>query len=320
MEPLNFSSRPLWLVYIGRMLILTGMVLVFGGIGATLSNYLCKWFFDVNIFGLDISAIDPENSNVVHALQLFQTLSGGIGLFLIPAFLFPQVIHYTVDSMLMVTFKPGWKQLVLALVAILVSVPLISGLYQLNLGIRFPEFLKDWETGLRAMEKQAEQLTKIFVHADSTSDLFLNLFVVALVPAICEEFFFRGILLQYTRFISGSTWLSIIVSAVVFSAFHGQFFGFLPRLVLGIMLGYMFMNSGSIWVPVAAHFLNNAMAVLVVYFEKDLSALAVFQETYQFAWYWVILSGGLAWVSCWYLRQTFIRKLYTNLPGRKKRP
>ncbi len=84
-----------------------------------------------------------------------------------------------------------------------------------------------------------------------------------------------------------------MVSALVFSGFHGQFYGFLPRFALGVLLGYLFLFSGNLVLPIVAHFINNAIAVLLVFYEKELSVYAIFSSTYEFAWYWAVLSAAL---------------------------
>ncbi|MCF8255437.1 MAG: CPBP family intramembrane metalloprotease [Bacteroidia bacterium] len=290
MEGSSYRIGPDWPSYIGKILILVGMVLVFGAIGAMVSTQLCRLLFHVDFTQIDLNAIKKEDVQVIAALKLFQTLSGGVGMFLVPALIFPKVIKYPINSMITYNMVPKFWMLLLAFTLIIVSVPLISWLYQINQNLSFPAAWSELEQQIRAMENQATQLTKVFIAADNISMLLLNIFVVALVPAVCEEFFFRGILLQYTRFVFSNEWVAIIVSAIVFSGFHGQFYGFLPRLILGVFLGYLYLRGGGIWVVVFAHFVNNAMAVLTSYYEKDLTAFQFFNEEYQFPWYWAIIS------------------------------
>jgi membrane protease YdiL (CAAX protease family) len=111
-------------------------------------------------------------------------------------------------------------------------------------------------------------------------DLLLNLLVIAIVPAIGEELLFRGYLQQ-----SFSNWLSnphvaIIVTAVLFSAIHLHFQAFLPRFILGVLLGYLFYWSGSLWLPILAHFANNAQAVIISYptFKVDSGVYSVLSD------------------------------------------
>jgi len=308
----NYLRETLWLQYFSRILILIGMVLVFGGLGAFLSNIICLQVFQVDFTSFDFNSIKKEDANVIAALKVYQTLGGGIGMFLIPGLLFPKVINYDINTMVLHKMKPKGYQIVVALVLVFITVPAISWLYQINQAMQFPEMWSAFEAQIRAMETQAEVLTKFFVAADTVPMLLLNIFVVALVPAICEEVFFRGILLQYTRYIFDKEWIAIVISSLVFSGFHGQFYGFLPRFALGIVLGFVFLKTASIYPPLILHFVNNMMAVLIAYWGSDLSAFAIFNENYVFEWYWVILSFAATIGLCYWLQWYLIRMLYTK--------
>jgi len=91
------------------------------------------------------------------------------------------------------------------------------------------------------------------------------LLIMAILPAIGEEFLFRGFLMRYFSSFVKNIHLNIIIVSIIFSALHLQFYGFLPRMALGILLGYLFYWSGSIWLPIVVHFANNAMTVIVYY-------------------------------------------------------
>jgi membrane protease YdiL (CAAX protease family) len=96
-------------------------------------------------------------------------------------------------------------------------------------------------------------------------DLFSNLLVIALLPAIGEELFFRGIVQKQFEELTQNRTAGIVLTALLFSALHMQFFGFIPRFVLGVFLGFLYQWSGTIWLPVTAHFINNAGAVILTW-------------------------------------------------------
>jgi uncharacterized protein len=96
-----------------------------------------------------------------------------------------------------------------------------------------------------------------------------NLFTIAFLAAFVEELFFRGMLQQTLTEAKLNHHIAIWITAAVFSAIHIQFYGFLPRMFLGAILGYLFFYTGSIWVSIAAHFVNNALVVLVGYFSDN---------------------------------------------------
>jgi hypothetical protein len=109
---------------------------------------------------------------------------------------------------------------------------------------------------------------KVLSEMSGIPDLIMSLLVMALAPAIFEEVFFRGGLQQMMTKTTGNVLVSVIVTSILFSAIHFSFYGFLSRTAMGIVLGFLFAKSGNLWVPILAHFFNNAVAVLQVYFLK----------------------------------------------------
>jgi membrane protease YdiL (CAAX protease family) len=136
---------------------------------------------------------------------------------------------------------------------------------EINLKLSLPQAFSGIEEWMRRAEEGAELVTKMFLGVSTWQALLFNIFMIAIIPAIGEEFIFRGILLKLLRQWFGSVHAAVWLSAFLFSAMHMQFFGFLPRLFLGLVLGYMFVWSGNIWVPVFAHFFNNAAAVIIYF-------------------------------------------------------
>ena len=118
-------------------------------------------------------------------------------------------------------------------------------------------------------EETALKVTKAMLDMDTTNELAIILFSVAILPAIAEELLFRGALQPMFAKWSGNIHVGIWVSAILFSAIHFQFFGFIPRVLLGAGFGYLVVASGSIWTAIACHFINNAIAVLEAWFFKE---------------------------------------------------
>jgi membrane protease YdiL (CAAX protease family) len=148
--------------------------------------------------------------------------------------------------------------------------PMIEFLSNLNQKMVLPPFLK-W---MRESEDNAEKITETMLNMKSIRDMLGNVLLIGLVPAIVEEFMFRGCLQTiFTRW-TKNTHAAIWITAILFSAFHIEFFGFLPRLFLGLLFGYFVAWSGSIWTGVWAHFINNGTAVVVTYFyQKKITKL-----------------------------------------------
>ena len=157
-------------------------------------------------------------------------------------------------------FKFNFKRQEILLVCgiIILSYPFISYIYELNQKINLPEWALSYE-------QRAEQLTREFIKMDSLLDLGINLILIAIIPAVGEELLFRGYLQEsFSKWLQNAH-LAIIFSAFLFSAIHLQFHGFFPRFILGILLGYLFFWSGSIMIPIFAHFVNNALVVIFSY-------------------------------------------------------
>ena len=158
----------------------------------------------------------------------------------------------------------GWVPLAAALLIVIV-LPAMSVLIAWNAGAHFPDFMGGFEQWARAKEEQARVVTTYLTRFSTVGRLLVGLLVIGVVPAVAEELVFRGVvqrnLVRWTQSRHAGVWLA----AAVFSAIHVQFFGFVPRFVLGLLLGYLYEWSGNILVPMAAHFTQNAFQLLLVY-------------------------------------------------------
>jgi hypothetical protein len=132
-----------------------------------------------------------------------------------------------------------------------------------------PSWLSGLENWMRESEDKAAKLTEKFLEINSGWDLFLSVVMIALLPAIGEELIFRGVLQRIFSEWSKNIHVGIWSSAILFSAMHLQFYGFIPRMLLGVMLGYLLAWSGTLWLPIIAHFINNAAAVILTYMFKQ---------------------------------------------------
>ena len=157
----------------------------------------------------------------------------------------------------------GWWLLAAALL-IVVILPLMSVIIAWNAGAHFPAALHDFEAWARASEDRAAGLTRFLTTFSSGARFAVGVLVIALVPAVAEELVFRGVIQQnLVRWFSPH--VGVWLGAALFSAIHFQFFGFVPRFVLGLVLGYLYLWSGNILVSMAAHFTQNAVQLLILY-------------------------------------------------------
>ena len=195
-------------------------------------------------------------------LQLLQT----IATFLLPpilcAWLWDE--QHKPFTWLGLTKGAKWQVFILAVVIMICAIPGINLLGDINSRIEFPQSLDFIEQILKAQEEAAADLTKRFLEADNGWILLINIGLLALLPAIAEELSFRGTLQQLLC--PRTPHLAIWLTAVIFSAIHMQFYGFIPRMLMGALFGYVFVWTGSLWVPMVMHFTNNGVAILSYYF------------------------------------------------------
>lgn len=159
-----------------------------------------------------------------------------------------------------------------------------------NANMHLPEFLKGLEEWARKKEDLAEEVTKLMTHFDSFGELILAVVVIAVIPAVGEELVFRGLIQNEMMRATKRSHLSIWIAAALFSAIHVQFFGFIPRLLLGALFGYLYYWSGSLSISMVAHFVNNGFQVVGLYlYQQGTSDFNMDEET-SLPWTMIIFS------------------------------
>ena len=242
------------------------LTIVIGTIVTLAGGSLGTYIFDTsfrNLFAVDPLSV-KTNINILKYLQAFQS----IGMFMLPPIVF-SFFCYTDDVQTPNQYSktPQGPTLLFVAFAMLSALPIINLLSAINANMHLPQALKGIENWMKEEEMKLGLLTMAFMKSDSIGVLLINLFVMAVLPAIGEEFMFRGCLQRIFTDMAKNKHLGILITAILFSAIHLQFYGFLPRMALGILLGYMFLWSGSIWTSVWAHFINNGIGVLAVYLQ-----------------------------------------------------
>lgn len=191
-------------------------------------------------------------------LQLLQS----VATFLLPALAGAYLWSNTPMQWLHLDSKPSWQEALAAVVVMLLAIPGINLLSAWNQQMVLPEWMSGIEQWMRMQEDAAAQLTEQFLRVDTVGGLLVNIGLMALLPAVGEELTFRGVVQgMFTR----NKHVAIWATAAIFSFVHMQFYGFLPRMLLGAMFGYMLWWTGSLWVPMLMHFVNNCAAVVVAF-------------------------------------------------------
>ncbi|HEY6159605.1 MAG TPA: CPBP family intramembrane glutamic endopeptidase [Bacteroidia bacterium] len=232
---------------------------------------LLGWLFVIGLLSVVGSGsdtdIDSYGPRMISFLKFAQVLAV-LFIFIIPAFLFS--LLFTRDRLRYPRWNvsPPFLLLLAGALVFVVGMPMIAWLEQLNKKMILPASMSELEHWMQRSESMAQKLTDAFLADTSVKGLIVNLFVIAFVAAFSEELFFRGVLqkafFETTRNIHVSVW----ITAALFSAFHLQFYGFLPRMLMGALLGYLFAWSGSLWVNIFAHFVNNGVAVVISWLIK----------------------------------------------------
>jgi membrane protease YdiL (CAAX protease family) len=177
-------------------------------------------------------------------------------------------------SFLQLKFNPPIVQSINSLLAILMitaAFPLAQFTLWLNQQIPLPEWMKK-------MEETTNSLLQNILGIEAPFELFLNLIVIAAIPAFGEELLFRGVIQRNFEKWFRNPHAAIWLAAILFSTFHMQFEGFLPRMLLGAMLGYLYYWAGSLWIPIVAHFVYNAIQIIAVYlYSNQMSTIDIDQ-------------------------------------------
>ncbi|HEX2934123.1 MAG TPA: type II CAAX endopeptidase family protein [Bacteroidales bacterium] len=228
-----------------------------------LASPVATFFFGANA-NTPENLADVTNPANLGILRYYQIILS-IGLFLIPPFILAFLFSRKTLEYLYLNHSARIDRFVVIGLTMLAAVPFINFMAYWNEHIRLPEFLSGLETYFVKSEQAAKEQTLAFLKFQSTSDLVFNIFMVALLPALAEELMFRGILQRiFTGMTKNAHW-GILISSFLFSVIHFQFYGLFPRWILGVMFGYTLLWSGSLWVPIMAHFMNNAIAVMGYY-------------------------------------------------------
>ena len=240
--------------------------LIFLGLGL---SYLVGFVFIHYVIGYDIMAIRNiyhhlDDPAVVTGLKFMQ-LSNVLGTFILPVLFFAVLVSEDWKKYLYLDKAPGLFSSLSVIVMVVVSQPWINLMVSVNEAMVLPDFLSGIETWMQEKEAGAEHLMDSFMEMNNLGDLLFNILLIGLSAALGEELLFRGLLQPYIQRISGNRHLAVWVAAILFSGIHFQFYGFLPRMMLGVLFGYLLVWTNSIWLPVLAHFVNNAGAVLATY-------------------------------------------------------
>jgi uncharacterized protein len=264
----DLNHRPERHPLISLLLILFIVGIGFVLVGPFIGVFLAAPFYAGSMEELVANIQDPANHpEVKMPLYIIQGFATLVGLIIAPALYMSRRRASVVDFFR--HHKLGWIPVVVTAFVVIIFMAVNSVFIEWNSAFTFPEFAKGFERWAREKETAAADLTEFLTKFNSIAELTIAIVVIAVLPAIGEEIVFRGLiqneLFKATRNVHVSIWLA----AVLFSAIHLQFFGFIPRLLLGALFGYLYYWSGNLTLAIVAHFVNNGISVVAMYFYQQ---------------------------------------------------
>lgn len=254
-----YNARPFTKILLVLFLMITSYLILFG------SGILLSWpIFKIppsEVISILENRTSAENIGMLKFLQILYSA----GLFLVPALLAGFLIGKNAWNYLLADRRVKPVLVILVIIVVLVSIPWVNYLGFLNEKLSLPDRWSGWMDQIRQSDEDSWELMKTYLSAGTKLGLLFNLFMIALIPALGEEFLFRGVIQRIFSEWFRNGHLAVWGAALLFSLAHYQFLGFMPRIILGVLFGYIFWWSGNIWLPVLAHFVNNAVGVVYYY-------------------------------------------------------
>ena len=308
------KTKPGWMQLLLFFGMAMGVFLVFSLIGVSLLSSMTG-ISVLDIKDLMKEPIHPRALTFIRGMLLIQFL----GLFVIPSLLFAYFSDPRPGNYLGFRTPGHISYWILGIVALLVSLPFVELAGVLNQKMIAGTAGQAW---MKQMEEEAARQIQFMVREHTPQQLLLNLLFIAVFAGVGEELFFRGILQRLFIRITRSPWAGILLTALIFSAFHMQFYGFLPRFLLGALLGAIYWYSGSIWPAILAHFLYDALIIVVLYMNpemvKDPGATLTNVSGLSFAALGsLLLTIGAVWLMKWHSRNTYEQVYKDDVPSQQ---
>lgn len=275
---------------ISRLLIAFGVLVINLALFTALANLICQkvYFVDIASFLGDQHTETPAPDEM-SAIRLFFAIYS-IGTFIVSAFILSVIFRRNPVEYLRLNVFPKPVFLIIIPLLFIVFIPFLSWAIQINSTLVLPDFLHLAEQKLKAMEDKNNRLYELLLGMNNYSDLFINLIVMALIPAIGEELFCRGVLLNVFYDYSRNFLRSVVYVAIIFTFLHMQFYKIFPMMILAILLGLLIIWTQSIWASILFHCLNNSIAVLgSFYYQRGVKNVFT-DEKYQLPALLIILS------------------------------
>ncbi len=261
--------------YFADILMLIGFAIIGAIAFGTLGLLVCAPIFKLSIAEIFNQVQNGVNSENIHLFKIYN-LFVSIGTFVLSAFILIKIRNYNTLQFWQFN-SPNHSRTKLYVPIIFVCIVILSAfLLQVNQSIPFPDFLQSWLQST----KDTQKMMATFLTMETPAQLIVNLLLVAVAPAVCEEIFFRGTLQKLMICATGNMHIGIIATSFVFAAIHMNAMQIIPMFFIALVLGYLYQFTQSIWTSIALHFLNNGLAVLGVYYQnKNVLAKKLTEDT-----------------------------------------
>lgn len=254
-----------------RLLLLTGLVFIGASVGHGVVRALPWPYTEV------VQPITDPKGSYRKFLLIMQAAIASSAFIGAPMFYWRFIEQK--QARLLFQWRQGYAYPILLTLGLVSSCMLVNTLFiQWNLSVKLPAFLAGFERWAQSKEAELKRLTELLTTFDSTTDFLSGMLVMAFIPAIGEELLFRGIVQPLFHQITKNSHWAICISALIFSAIHGQFYGLLPRFLLGVLFGYVYGWTKDLAFPIMAHFFNNALTLVILllhqqgFIEQDVQA------------------------------------------------
>jgi hypothetical protein len=301
--PLNLVSDRPPLISLLRILsvVLIGFVVIgpFAGVGVASLLYGSDF--------LQHMSNPAAYPGIKYSILLSQGVAATVGLILLPIFYLYQSEHKKLSSFFY--NEPAWLVVIPAIAVGVIGVAVaITPVVEWNMHVTFPEWMASFGQWVRSTEELAAGIIKAITSDLTPASFACTFLVVAVIAAVGEELVFRGLIQNEMIRAVRNPHLAIWLTAIFFSAFHLQFLGFVPRILLGAFLGYIYYWSGNLWIPILGHFFNNGLQVVALYLHQQGIISTDIESTESAPWEMVGIAVVLTGLLCVFYKNYFLSR------------
>jgi len=250
---------------------------------------VCFFFLILSPLSALITVSKTPNDTFLKLYQLFLS----IGIFVLPPFVLAYLCSTKPSVYLHLDRRVNPWDAVSVVFLMLIIIPFVNLLGDLNHQLVLPKALAALENLIKVSQDRADKLVEQMLQVHGFYALLFNIFLIAVLPAVGEELFFRGAIIrifQNWRGVKTAIW----ITAFIFSGIHFQFYGFVPRLLMGVFFGYLLLWNGNLWLPILAHFINNVVAVIFFYLKFNGYKLPDIDSIGIGSTLWIGIASGVA--------------------------